>query len=110
MLIKEKITDLLSKPLWQLTGEEYVRLHAYACTLCNDSGTESVTRVTGVRALAEHLACCESTIYMLRREGVLDAAIVSRVGKNIVFDAEKARELAQAYMQEHRQIKKSNIE
>lgn len=106
MLIKEKITDLLSKPLWQLTGEEYVHLHAYACSKCkDDSRTESVTKVMGVRKLAEYLVCCESKIYALKREGVLDSAIISRIGKNTVFDGEKARELAQAYIQESRRGK-----
>ncbi len=103
-----KISDLLSKPLWQLTGEEYVRLHAYACTIKRDTEPTPVARVTGVRALAEYLSCCESTVYMLRREGVLDAAVISSIGKNIVFDAEKARVLAQAYMQQHRQTPKTN--
>ena len=41
------------------------------------------------------------------RQGALDSAILSRIGKRIVFDGEKARELAQAYIQEHRQSKKS---
>lgn len=110
MFYNEKITDLLSRPLWQLTGEEYVRLHAYACSLIKNAEAAPVTKVTGVRQLAEYLSCCESTIYMLRREGVLDSAVISRVGKNIVFDGGKARELAQTYMREHRQAKKSDIE
>ena len=107
---KIDVVSLLTKPLWQLTGEEYVRLHAYACSLIKNAEAAPVTKVTGVRQLAEYLSCCESTVYLLRREGVLDSAVISRVGKNIVFDGGKARELAQAYMQEHRQIKKSNIE
>lgn len=104
-MCKEKISDLLFKPLWQLTGEEYVRLHAYACTLKRDTEPTPVTRVTGVRALAEYLSCCESKIYALKREGVLDSAIISHIGKNTVFDGEKARELAQAYIQESRKGK-----
>lgn len=99
----------MTKPLWQLTGEEYVQLHAYACSLSDIAETVPETRVTGVRALAEYLSCCESTVYMLMREGVLDSAVVSRIGKSTVFDAELARELAQAYMQEHRRTKKSQI-
>ncbi len=95
--MKEDIKSLLSKPLWQLSGEEYVRLHAYACTLCHTSETAPVTKVTGVRALAESLSCCESTVYKLRREGVLDNAIISHIGKNIVFDAQKACSLAKEY-------------
>lgn len=105
---KPSIFDLLSKPLWQLTGEEYVQLHAYAVKIANDKNgvTKTVTRCTGAQELARFLTCCESTVYSMKREGVLDEAILSSVGKSTVFDGEKARELAQAYMQEHRQGKK----
>lgn len=99
------IIDLLQKPLWQLTGEEYVQLHAYACSLRNNTEKAPVNKVIGVRALAEYISCCESKIYALKREGVLDSAIISRIGKNTVFDGEKARELAQAYIQESRRGK-----
>lgn len=105
------IIDLLEKPLWQLTGKEYVALHAYACRMNSDTSTQNATtviRITGIRALAEYLACCESTIYSLKREGVLDPAIVSRVGKNIVFDAEKARQLADDYKQKQREARNND--
>jgi len=36
-------------------------------------------------------------VYKLRREGVLDNAIISHIGKNIVFDAQKACSLAKEY-------------
>ena len=109
---KPFIIDLLNKPLWQLTGEEYVALHAYAVKKANDETDTSkmTTRCTGVRELAQHLNCCESTIYGMKREGVLDDAILSSIGKSTVFDGEKARELAQAYMQEHRKTNKANNE
>ena len=106
------IKSLLAKPLWQLTGEEYVALHAYAVKMANDKGgvTKASIRCTGVRELAQYLNCCESTIYGMKREGVLDDAILSSIGKSTVFDGEKARELAQAYMQEHRKTQKANNE
>ncbi len=102
------IIDMLDKPLWQLTGKEYVALHAYAAKRANEKNDtlQTTTRCTGVRELAQYLNCCESTIYGMKREGVLDDAILSSIGKSTVFDGEKARELAQAYMQEHR---KTNI-
>jgi len=104
------IKSLLAKPLWQLTGEEYVALHTYAVKIANDEGgiTKASIRCTGVRELARFLTCCESTIYSLKREGVLDDSILSSIGKNTVFDGEKARELAQVYMQEHRRPKKAH--
>ena len=102
------VFDLLSKPLWQLTGQDYVALHQYAAKVANDHGaTKTVTRCTGVRELAQYLNCCESTIYSMKREKILDDAILSSIGKNTVFDGDKARELAQVYMQEHRRTKKA---
>lgn len=91
-----------------MSGEEYVVLHAYAVKkTTEESGVvKTPIRCTGVRALAQYLNCCESTIYTLKREGVLDDSILSSIGKNTVFDGEKARELAQAY----RQTKKANNE
>ena len=99
------IQDLMSKPLWQMTGEEYVSLHVYAteqACATPASPPNTIVYKTGVRALAEYLSCCETTIYLLKRDGVLDDAIVSRVGKHIVFDAEKARHLADEYKQKER--------
>ena len=59
-------------------------------------------RITGVRALAIYLGCCESTIFMLRRNGVLDEAIISQIGKKIVFDGDKARVLAYEFQKNRR--------
>ena len=98
--------DLMKKPLWQMTGEEYVALHTYACTLYNGEGVrKAVTCCKGVHAVADFCSCSDSQIHKLLREGVLDSAIVSRIGKRIVFDGEMARELAEAYMKSHRKSK-----
>lgn len=107
---KIDVFSLLSKPLWQLSGEEYVALHSFAAktAAAEDGTTKTIARCTGVRELAQYLDCCESTIYFLKREKILDDAILSSIGKRTVFDGEKARELAQAYMQEHRQSKNNN--
>lgn len=107
---KIDVFSLLTKPLWQLTCEEYVALHKYAVKVANDEvGTpQTVTRCTGVRELAQYLNCCESTVYAMKREGVLDDCIQSAIGKSTVFLGEKARERAQAYMKERRQAKKND--
>lgn len=100
------VKNLLDKPLWQMTGEEYVALHAYACAI-NTEGREAskVTRVKGVQAVAEYCACSASQIAKLLREGVLDSAILSRIGKSIVFDADKARNSANVYQEQKRSSK-----
>ncbi len=112
MTKKQSVIDLLSKPLWQMSGEEYVALHAYAVKMANDEGgvTKASTRCTGVRELAQFLNCCESTVYAMKREGVLDDSILSSIGKSTVFDGEKAKALAQAYMVTRRQSKNTNTD
>lgn len=91
-----------------MTGEEYVALHAYACTVNNgdSAGCRSVITCKGVRALSEHCSCSESQIYKLLREGVLEAAIISRVGKSIVFNGEVALRCAAEYQEQQRMSRK----
>jgi len=91
-------------PLWQLTGEDYVALHAYAVEkVSGGNGTPApVTRVTSIHALAQYIHCSDSLIFRLRREGVLDDAVISRVGKTITFDAEAALRLANEYQAQKR--------
>jgi hypothetical protein len=107
------INGLLEKPLWQMTGEEYCQLTQYALSLSNGTGTTpspSGQKALGVHALAVELGCSDSTIYALMRTpreddgsseggGVLKDAIVSRIGRRIVFDVDKARELAKQSQQ-----------
>jgi hypothetical protein len=107
------INGLLEKPLWQMTGEEYCQLTQYALSLSNGTGTApspSGQKALGVHALAVELGCSDSTIYALMRTpheedgssaggGVLKDAIVSRIGRRIVFDVDKARDLATQYQQ-----------
>ena len=107
------INGLLEKPLWQMTGEEYCQLTQYALSLSSGTGTApspSGQKALGVHALAVELGCSDSTIYALMRTpreedgsseggGILKPAIVSRIGRRIVFDVDKARELATQYQQ-----------
>ncbi len=107
------IEGLLEKPLWQMTGEEYCQLTHYALSLSQNAGPSQAPagqKVLGVHALAVELGCSDSTIYALMRTvreedgsakngGVLKGAIVSRIGRRIVFDVDKARELAIQYQQ-----------
>ena len=107
------INGLLEKPLWQMTGEEYCQLTQYALSLSNGTRTApspSGQKALGVHALAVELGCSDSTIYALMRiprekdgssegGGVLKDAIVSRIGRRIVFDVDKARELAKQSQQ-----------
>ena len=106
------IEGLLGKPLWQMTGEEYCQLTHYALSLSLNTGSSSPSppgqKAFGVHALAVELGCSDSTVYSLMRTpreedssadggGILRPAIVSRIGRRIVFDVETARRLADDY-------------
>ena len=107
------IQGLLEKPVWQMTGEEYCQLTHYALSLAPNTGSSQAPagqKALGVHALAVELGCSDSTIYALMRTpreedgsseggGILKPAIVSRIGRRIVFDVDKARELATQYQQ-----------
>ena len=100
-----QIESLLDKPVWQMTGEEYLELTQYALKSAggNETGAERrVQKAMGVHALAVELGCSDSTVYLLMRTareedgssdggGLLRDAIVSRIGRRIVFDVERAR-------------------
>lgn len=98
------ITGLLEKFVFQMSGREVYNLIQAAIISSTTSTSAQGMLCTGIHALAEQLGCCESTIYMLKREGVLDSAIKSQVGKKIVFDVEKARAAANQYQKERRAV------
>lgn len=100
------IDSLLAKPIWQMNGAEFCALTQYANAQSGHGpAAPGTVRITGVRALAEYLECCDSTVYMLKRNGVLDEAILSQVGKRIVFDGELARAAADRFQKEKRHEK-----
>ena len=103
--------ELLDRPLWQLTCREFCALMQYAAGQNNDRSSGQRILCTGVQALAKALGCSPSKIYALMRVpradgssdggGILRDAIVSRIGRAIVFDPEKARSLATSYTTEN---------
>ena len=105
------IEELLKKPVCMMTGEEYLELTHYAlanaqnAAICPSQGGQ---KALGVHALAVELGCSDSTVYALMRTpreeddsaeggGILKSAIVSRIGRRIVFDVDTARRLADEY-------------
>lgn len=107
MKSKLDLAELLHKPVCMMTGEEYVALHTYAHTLLNGGDAKvSQVRVKGVNAVADFCDCSPSQISKLLREGVLDSAIISRIGKSIVFNAETARRCASEYQEQQRALRR----
>ena len=108
----DKITTnyLLEKPLWKMTGEEFLQLNELTRGSSNPTteNNEPKLYAHGVNELAAMLGCCPSTVYSLKKLRILDNAIVSQIGKRIVFDVHKARILADEYQKSQRDQRKES--
>ena len=97
------VEQLLKTPLWQMTGEDFIRLLRYALDAqAGTRKTDDRVLIAGARPLAEYLSCSESMVHKLLRDSALDPAIVSHIGKKWVFDGEKARACANSFMEQQR--------
>lgn len=92
------MNELLSKPVWQMTGEEFVFLNRHA--LQND-GTETPHTITdtgrkyvyGIVGISQLFGCSMPTANRIKKSGKIDRAI-TQIGRKIIVDAELALELA----------------
>lgn len=110
--MEKEIQSLLKKPMWQMTGEEF--LYLFKVNGENAKAQPHENYAYGMRALGDAIGCSLSTIYDLKKKGVLDEAIVSFVGRKIAFDVNTARFLADKYQSEQRDLRQmvrnSNVE
>lgn len=88
------INTLLSLPIWQMTGAQFVALAQYANASAEAQVPVAPPQAIGIAELADALHCSVAQVAVMRRDGVLDEAIVSRIGRHIVFDIDKARKAA----------------
>ncbi len=104
------LSQLLTKPIWQMTGEEFLQLSELKRNEADATGesAEHVQYAYGITELSQAIGCSQSTVYLLKKEGVLDEAIVSQVGRKIIFDVSKARLLADEYQKEQREFRRDN--
>lgn len=99
---KFDILGLMEKPIYVMTGKEFVQLAEFALSSKPSTAPAEPLYVYGIQALAAYIGCCPSTIYELKKNNVLKPAIVSQVGKKIVFNAPLARDLAEEYKRRKR--------
>ena len=87
--------DLRKKPLWQMTGEEFLRLY-------QDAGYQNVQQtvvnpakkhVYGIFGISQLFGCSIPTAHRIKKSGKIDRAI-TQIGRKIVVDADLALELA----------------
>ena len=93
-----EIQPLLSKPVWQMTGEELLFLSRQTAHI--DSHTASTQEtptekryVYGIAGLCEIFGCSKPTAIRIKKSGRIDKEI-TQVGRKIVIDAELALQLA----------------
>lgn len=91
-----KIDDLKQKPLWQMTGEEFLYLQQ------NSEQREAnpivvhnpqKKHVYGIAGIARLFGCSVPTANRIKQSGKIDKAI-TQIGRKIIVDAELALELA----------------
>jgi hypothetical protein len=90
------INELKGKPIWQMTGEEFLFLY-------QNGGEKEVSNplithpnkryVYGIRGIANLFGCSIPTANRIKLGGKIDKA-VTQIGRKIIVDAELALELA----------------
>ena len=91
------IQELLSKPVWQMTGEEFIMLSRHA-SVQMEAQPQPVTDtsrkyVYGIPGIARLFGCSLPTANRIKKSGKIDKAI-TQIGRKIIVDAELALELA----------------
>lgn len=92
------IEKLKLKPLWQMTGEEFLLLHNNSyLNLIQGSKSKledkSKNLVYGITGIARLFDCSIPTANRIKKSGKIDQAI-TQIGRKIVIDADLALELA----------------
>ena len=91
------LQELLSKPVWQMTGEEFIFLskHASHQTETQPQPSTDMERkcVYGLPGIAKLFGCSLPTANRIKKSGKIDKAI-TQIGRKIIVDAELALELA----------------
>ncbi len=103
------LENLLNKPLWQMTGEEFLFLSKNAQNIEDSTshpkneevatdakiakGAAAPKYVFGISGIAQLFGCSIPTANRIKKSGKIDKAI-KQIGRKIVVDAELALELA----------------
>lgn len=90
--------NLKSKPLWQMTGEEFLQLTAQNGVIAAPESSVIVDttkrqHVYGIAGIASLFGCSIPTASRIKKSGIINRAI-TQIGRKIIVDAELALELA----------------
>ena len=93
------ISDLKEKPIWQMTGREFLHLQESVSSKekrLQDLEEQAITTkkyVYGLAGIAKLFGCSIPTANRIKQSGKIDRAI-TQIGRKIIVDAELALELA----------------
>jgi hypothetical protein len=88
--------ELKLKPLWQMTGEEFLFLQqngGQKIVIGSSVVNPNKKHVYGIRGIAQLFGCSMPTANRIKKSGKIDKAI-TQIGRKIIVDAELALELA----------------
>ena len=93
-----EVKELLSKPVWQMTGEEFIFLNRHALQEKEMGAAQPVANkdkkyVYGIGGIARLFGCSMPTANRIKKSGKIDRAI-TQIGRKIIVDADMALELA----------------
>lgn len=94
---KMNISELRLKPIWQMTGEEFLFLQEHGnARQTGNNVIQSIPEkqyVYGIAGIARLFGCSIPTANRIKASGKIDKAL-KQIGRKIVVDAELALELA----------------
>ena len=87
--------DLRKKPLWQMTGEEFLRLYQSAehQEVRQFAHMPAKKYVYGIHGISQLFGCSIPTAHRIKKAGKINKAI-TQIGRKIIVDADLALELA----------------
>lgn len=93
-----ELQTLLSKPVWQMTGEELLFLSRQSTDTNTNQSPANEPAATkhylyGIAGICEIFSCSKPTAIRIKKSGRIDKAI-TQVGRKIVIDADLALQLA----------------
>ena len=93
----KNLQELLSKPVWQMTGEEFIFLSKHASRQ-TETQLQPVTDaerkyVYGILGIAKLFGCSLPTANRIKKSGKIDKAI-TQIGRKIIVNVELTLELA----------------
>lgn len=90
------IHELKQKPVWQMTGEEFLFLQQNGeqnIRIISPTANPNKKYVYGIHGIAQLFGCSMPTAHRIKKSGKINSAI-SQIGRKIIIDAELALELA----------------